>query len=79
MRTVRNSLNLVIAILALAGLACAAPAQSGPDGLLPNGVLLPDGTLVGGQPSPGQLQAIRDAGFRTVVNMRLVGRICKNL
>ena len=24
-------------------------------------------------------KAIRDAGFRTVVNMRLVGRICKNL
>jgi uncharacterized protein (TIGR01244 family) len=43
-----------------------------PEALLPNGIFTADGMLLGGQPTLEQLQAIHDAGIRTVINMRLV-------
>ncbi|MFW2387548.1 MAG: fused DSP-PTPase phosphatase/NAD kinase-like protein [Polyangiales bacterium] len=37
---------------------------------IPNAKVTKDGLLVGGQPSPEQLKAIRDAGYQTVINLR---------
>ncbi len=39
--------------------------------LLPNGRFTEDGILVGGQPTPGQLQTLSDLGYSTVVNLRM--------
>lgn len=41
-----------------------------PTTFLPNGRQPMDRVLTGGQPSPAQLSAIADAGYRTVVNLR---------
>lgn len=41
--------------------------------LIPNARQPEEGILSGGQPSDEQLAAIRDAGFRTVVNLRAEG------
>lgn len=41
--------------------------------LLPNGRLLDDGLLVGGQPSLEQLRRLRELGYRTVVDLRTEG------
>lgn len=54
-----------------AGDEAAAPGDW--TALLPNGRLPEDGLVSGGQPSAEQLAAIRDAGFRTVVNLRADG------
>ena len=43
------------------------------DSLLPNPQRPEEGLLTGGQPSLEQLEAIRDAGFRTVINLRAEG------
>lgn len=37
---------------------------------IPNAKVTKDGLLVGGQPSPEQLKAISDAGYRTVITLR---------
>lgn len=51
--------------------AALAPAVAPPAAeLLPNGRLLADGLLVGGQPSLEQLERLRELGYRTVVNLR---------
>ena len=34
---------------------------------------LPNGTLIGGEPSPEQCRALVDSGYRTMVSMRAVG------
>lgn len=41
--------------------------------LLRNGVEVEDGLLAGGQPTPEQLQALADAGYRTIINLRTDG------
>jgi len=41
--------------------------------LLPNARQPMEGVVSGGQPSPEQLVAARDAGFRTVINLRTPG------
>ncbi|MEJ2086662.1 MAG: sulfur transferase domain-containing protein [Acidobacteriota bacterium] len=38
--------------------------------LVPNGRVPYDGLLTGGQPSPEQISAIADRGFKTVINLR---------
>ena len=43
------------------------------DSLLPNPQRPEEGLLTGGQPSLEQLEAIRDACFRTVINLRAEG------
>lgn len=47
------------------------PTEPAPADLLRNGVMTEAGVLAGGQPSPEQLAALADAGFRTIINMRL--------
>ena len=37
---------------------------------IPNARLTEDGLLIGGQPTPAQLKAIRDAGYQTVITLR---------
>jgi len=37
---------------------------------IPNARVTKTGLLIGGQPSPGQLKAIRDAGYQTVISLR---------
>lgn len=37
---------------------------------IPNAKVTQSGLLVGGQPTPAQLKAIQEAGYRTVVNLR---------
>lgn len=37
---------------------------------IPNARVTKDGLLVGGQPSPEQLKAIQEAGYRTVITLR---------
>ena len=37
---------------------------------IPNARVTKNGLLVGGQPSPGQLKAIEEAGYRTVITLR---------
>lgn len=51
------------------GLAGEESAESRPQ-LLPNQVRVSDEILAGGQPSLGQLEAIRDAGYRSIVDLR---------
>lgn len=51
----------------------AAPTLPLPADLLPNGAEAFDGILVGGQPTPEQLAAARDAGYKTVINLRGLG------
>lgn len=38
---------------------------------IPNARVTTTGLLIGGQPSPEQLKAIQEAGYRTVVNLRV--------
>lgn len=45
-----------------------APA---PADLLRNGVMVAEGVLAGGQPTEEQLAELANAGYRTVINMRL--------
>lgn len=40
---------------------------------IPNARVPFEDVLVGGQPTPDQLQAAKDAGYRTIVNLRPVG------
>lgn len=47
----------------------AAPAD--PTTLVRNGKMPLEGVLTGGQPTDEQLTALRDAGFQTVINLRL--------
>lgn len=56
--------------LALQGAFAAAAAQVE---LLPNARTPEEGLLSGGQPSPEQLLALRDAGYLTIVNLRTEG------
>lgn len=60
--------------VAAAEQAAAAPAvavlRPSPADLLPNGKEAFEGVLVGGQPTAEQLAAARDAGYRTVINLR---------
>ena len=37
---------------------------------IPNARVTEDGLLIGGQPTPAQLKAIRDAGYQTVITLR---------
>ena len=67
MRTVRLGLAFVV-LAATAALSADEPAD-----LLPNGVAVGDGLLAGGLPSREQLAALRDAGYRTVVDLRTEG------
>jgi uncharacterized protein (TIGR01244 family) len=72
-----NCLTVALALLVILGSACGASGTGGqeteprPADLLPNGVLQENGILTGGQPTLNQLQAIRKAGFRTVIDLRL--------
>ena len=46
-------------------------SQADPAELLRNGRLTDDGILVGGQPTPEQLETLRDLGYRILVNLRM--------
>jgi len=46
-------------------------ATPSPADLLGNGVLVEEGVLAGGQPTVEQLYGLAEAGYRTVINMRL--------
>lgn len=50
--------------------ASEAPAAEEWSALVPYGAVPFEGVLTGGQPSPEQLEALRDAGFQTVINLR---------
>lgn len=47
-----------------------APAPVDPATLVKNGRMPLAGVLTGGQPTDGQLTALRDAGYKTVINLR---------
>ena len=49
----------------------AVASQADPAELLRNGRLTDDGILVGGQPTPEQLETLRDLGYRILVNLRM--------
>jgi len=49
----------------------AAASQADPAELLRNGRLIDDRILVGGQPTPEQLETLRGLGYSTVVNLRM--------
>lgn len=72
----RHSSLLSLLVLALCG-ACAAAGESAaqkqpaPADLLPNGMLPFEGVLTGGQPSAAQLEKAKEAGYATVINMRM--------
>ncbi|MDX1645466.1 MAG: sulfur transferase domain-containing protein [Thermoanaerobaculia bacterium] len=61
-------------LIAAVTLLTAAPATSdepeAPQELLPNQVEVAEGVLAGGQPSAEQLEALRAAGYRAVLNLR---------
>ena len=50
--------------------APGAPAAVDPAALVRNGRMPVEGVLTGGQPTDEQLAALRDAGFKTVINLR---------
>jgi len=50
--------------------AVSSPAAA-PGDLLLNGVLVEESVLAGGQPTPEQFARMAEAGYRTVINMRL--------
>ncbi|MGB6000607.1 MAG: hypothetical protein WBI00_09000, partial [Thermoanaerobaculia bacterium] len=81
---VRRSLavcSVVTAVLlTLAGGACAQQAATSepkmPEGwpdLVRNPRMPREGVLSGGQPTPEQLAAAKEAGFETVINIRVPG------
>ena len=51
--------------------AAAEPAPVDPISLVRNGKMPLEGVLTGGQPTDEQLAALRDAGFATVINLRM--------
>jgi uncharacterized protein (TIGR01244 family) len=52
--------------------AAAEPeAEPTAAGLIRNGVMVEEDVLAGGQPTPEELTALAEAGYRTVLNMRL--------
>jgi len=61
-------------VLSLSG-ACAGAAEKAdepsPADLLPNGMMPFDGILTGGQPSASQLEKAKEAGYATIINMRM--------
>lgn len=61
----------VASLLLVCGLGVAGEEsdESG-SALLPNQVRISDRILAGGQPSSEQLEAIRDAGYRTILDLR---------
>ena len=48
-----------------------APEAPAAAELIRNGVMVEEGVLAGGQPTPEELAALAEAGYRTVLNMRL--------
>jgi uncharacterized protein (TIGR01244 family) len=73
----RRSLALSLVLLAFSGCGSAAE-QARPDAaerteLVPNQKAPAPGAISGGQPSREQLVASRDAGYRTVMNLRTPG------
>lgn len=73
----RDALNLVLALLLLAGAATAATTvtageEDGPTlaEQLKNGRQLEDGTLVGGQPTAAWLEEASAEGYSTVIDLR---------
>lgn len=81
----RNPWRAAVWVLLGAVAACGAPERQPPPAapaaeepadwasLLPYGAVPFDGILTGGQPSPAELEAVRDAGFETVINLRRPG------
>jgi len=69
-----SALWAAILVLLLSG-ACAGAAEKAakpsPADLLPNGMMPFDGILTGGQPSDSQLEKAKEAGYATVINMRM--------
>ncbi len=51
----------------------AGDEPQAPQELLPNQVEVAEGILAGGQPSLEQLEALRAAGYRSVLNLRTEG------
>ncbi|MDF1561628.1 MAG: sulfur transferase domain-containing protein [Deltaproteobacteria bacterium] len=47
-----------------------AAASAEPTELLPNGKQIGDDLLIGGQPTPEQLEALKAAGYRTVISLQ---------
>ncbi len=79
-RTHASIAALIIAQSVLSGVVDAQPARPAPTAPaqidatpplipIPGARVTADGLLVGGQPSPGQLEAIQKAGYRTVVSL----------
>ena len=53
-----------------APVADATPGQVDPASLVRNGMMPLEGVLTGGQPTDEQLAALRDAGYKTIINLR---------
>ena len=51
--------------------AAVEPASVDPATLVKNGKMPVEGLLTGGQPTDEQLAALRDAGYKTVINLRM--------
>ncbi len=69
----KTSLALVLGGLALVLAATGPEVPPEWAELVPNARVPREGVLSGGQPSPEQLEAIQEAGFRTVINLRAPG------
>jgi uncharacterized protein (TIGR01244 family) len=54
-----------------AGAGQRAEKPPEPETLLRNGMMPFEGILTGGQPTPQQLEAARNLGYKTVINMRM--------
>ena len=48
----------------------AAPEAAAPAAIIPDGRTTSDGVLLGGQPTPAQLEALHADGYRTVINLQ---------
>ena len=72
-----RTLSIVFLATLVAGLACAGEPNAGtgsaPEDLLRNGRMPVEGVLTGGQPTTEQLEALRAAGYETLLNLRTEG------
>ena len=68
-----STLCLALGGLVLAVSIKAAQIPTAWAELVPNARVPREGVLSGGQPSPEQLEAVQEAGFRTVINLRAPG------
>lgn len=73
MRIARIVRLIAAATIVASAVTVAGDEPRAPQELLPNQVEVAEGILAGGQPSLEQLEALRAAGYRSVLNLRTEG------